>query len=95
MKKLTFIEEAIAKFLNNVLGIEGALHLLVCLWRTTYGLIYGLQGGVICAGIALVLSVGKELIADKKFDFTDIFWGIWGIMIAFALYIPKDWILSL
>ena len=92
MKKLTNIEEAIAKFINNVLGVDGALHLLVCLWITTYGLIYGFAGGLIGAGVAVVLALVKEFVIDEKADYTDLFWGLWGIIIAFALYVPKDWL---
>ena len=94
MKKLTNIEEAIAKFINNVLGVDGALHLLVCLWITTYGLIYGFAGGLIGAGVAVVLALVKEFVIDEKADYTDLFWDAWGIIIAFALYVPKDWLVS-
>ncbi len=94
MKKFTFIEQFVAKFLQNVLGYEGALHFLVCLWITTYGLIYGFAGGLIGAGVAVVLSLIKEFLIDEKPDYTDLFWGLWGIIVAFALYVPYDWLVA-
>lgn len=91
MKK---IKEFIINFWNNVLGVEGALHLLVCLWLTTYGLIYGFAGGLIGAGVAVVLSLLKEFVIDEKPDYTDLFWDLWGILLAFALYVPYDWMVG-
>ena len=88
------IKEIYTKFFNNVLGIDGALHLLVCLWITTYRLIYGFLGGLIGAGVAVVLSLTKEFVIDEKPDYTDLFWDLWGIILAFALYVPYDWLMS-
>ena len=91
MKK---IKEFFAKFFKNVLGVDGALHLLVCLWLTTYGLLYGFGGGLIGAGVAVVLSLLKEFVIDEKPDYTDLFWDAWGIILAFAFYVPYDWLMQ-
>ncbi len=47
------LKEMFAKFFKNVLGVDGALHLLVCLWLTIYGFLYGFSGGLIGAGVAV------------------------------------------
>ena len=93
MKKLTFVRTWIS-FLLNLLGVEGMMHFLVCLWITTYGLIYGFAGGLVAAGVAVVLSLVKEFLVDDQPDYTDLFWDVWGILVAFALYVPKDWLFS-
>ena len=91
MKKLTKIEKWIAGMIDYV-GIERVLHFFVGLWIVTYGFVWGFDIGCLCFVGLMILSVAKEVFIDEKTDWIDAVFSVVGGMVAYALYIPIDWL---
>ena len=91
MKKLSIIEKWIADMLNYV-GIDRVLHFMVGLWLVTYGFIWGFDVGCACFVALVALTFIKEFFIDEKHDWGDIVMTVLGGMVAYAFYIPIDWL---
>lgn len=89
MKRMDFIEKWIANVLN-VVGLESALHFMVCAWIVTYGHVLGTDGGALATFIAIILSVLKEFVIDEKADYKDLMFDGFGIIFAWMMYMPVD-----
>lgn len=85
------VEGKIADALNKI-GIDKVLHFLLFAWIVSVGLTYSFTMGIYFFLGMTVLSILKELIIDKKFDWLDLIASICGGIASFALYIPKDWL---
>ena len=85
------VEGKIADILNKI-GIDKVLHFLVFAWLVSVGLTYSFTMGIYFFLGMTILSIVKEMVVDKKFDWLDLIAGLVGGIASFALYIPKDWL---
>ena len=68
------------------------LHLTVFGWFVYLGLDYSILVGIICFLLMAVLSVIKEYVLDKEADNMDIWFGLFGGILAFVFKLINGWI---
>ena len=81
------------KKLNELIGKVGydkVVHFAIAGWAVSAASAYGFKWMVIVFTCVMLLSVIKEALLDKKFDWGDIAATFIGMLVSLVLYIPWD-----